>query len=215
MQREVRFLKNAELRATGGNRLEGYAACFNSPSLDLGGFTEQIRAGAFARAIRTGQDVRALFNHNPDAVLGRTKSGTLVLSEDSTGLAFRCDVPNSQLGSDVYESVRRGDIDGCSFSFRVPPGGDKWSGDLRTLTDVDLSDVGPVTYPAYPATSVGARSLWPDGEPHGVRSHRHGEATGGLYTLSRRSRIVVPELPEEALLETERRRARVRLAGLR
>ncbi len=121
-------------------------------------------------------DVRCLFNHNPDAVLGRTKAGTLRLSEDRTGLYFDCDLPDTQAGRDVRESVTRGDVDQCSFGFVVQ--GQNWREEkdggggtqaIRELTDVDLFDVSPVTYPAYPQTSVSARLLWPEGEPAEVR----------------------------------------------
>src|SRR2546427_740708 len=100
MQREVRCVSGHELRAS-GNNIEGYAAIFNSLSEDLGGFRERIRTGAFARAIREKQDCRALFNHNPNMILGRTRSGTLRLSEDGTGLLFDCNLPDTSAGRDV------------------------------------------------------------------------------------------------------------------
>lgn len=210
--RELRFISGAELRAIGGNGIEGYAAVFNSPSGDLGGFTETIKPGAFTRAIKTRQDVRALFNHNPNAIIGRTKSGTLRLSEDSAGLHFACDLPDTQLGRDVRASIKRGDIDGCSFGFIARS--DSWNtqGTERQLLDVDLLDVGPVTYPAYTATSVSARSLWPDGIPAGVKSHRTSDAVTACYAFCGAGRIVVAVPSLDPVLETERARARLRLA---
>lgn len=163
----------AELRTAGDEfAIIGYAATFNSLSKNLGGFKEQIQPGAFARSIRQRADVRCLFNHDSDQILGRTKSGTLQLKEDSTGLWFRCNLnPESQAHKDLYASIKRGDIDQCSFGFTVTPAGQRWQDggavddttgqrlDLRTLTDVDLLDVSPVTFPAYNETSLSARTV--------------------------------------------------------
>lgn len=142
--------------------IRGYAAVFLKRSLDLGGFTEQIVPGAFARALREKQDVVALVDHDPSKLLGRSKSGTLTLAEDDKGLLVSIDVPNTTLGRDTVESIRRKDISGMSFGFRTQR--DKWDRDtkglpLRTLLDVDLVDVSPVVFPAYPDTRVGVRSL--------------------------------------------------------
>lgn len=133
-----------------------------------GEFTETIRPGAFRNALAEGQDVRALFNHDSNMLLGRTKSGTLRLSEDATGLRFEVDPPDSDVADLVVQAISRGDLDGCSFGFMVRDGGSVWTivegpdGDEqynRELTDLDIYDVGPVTYPAYQDTSVAVRSL--------------------------------------------------------
>lgn len=165
---------NVELRGLDdpatGLRLQGYAAIFDVPSQTLRGegdgpyemtFEEVVRPGAFARAIASAQDVRCLWNHGAEDVLGRTASGTLSLVEDATGLRFECRLPDTSLGRDVAELVRRGDVSQCSFAFAVVA--DRWSGNgasgyVRELLDVDLFDVGPVTYPAYLQTSVQVRS---------------------------------------------------------
>ena len=145
-----------------GWRFEGYAAVFDSLSEDLGGFRERIARGAFTQALTRGDDVRALFNHDANYVLGRTTAGTLRLSEDDHGLRFEVDAPDVGWVRDLRESVKRGDINQCSFQFTV----DKESWDeadkqnvVRTLEDVRLYDVSLVTYPAYAATSASARSL--------------------------------------------------------
>lgn len=145
------------------SKIVGHAAVFNQLSEDLGGFREMIKPGAFASAIQT-DDVRALFNHNPDYVLGRNVSGTLSLSEDKQGLAIEITVPDTQIGRDLLISMERGDINQMSFGFRVKAGGSSWSEDengqtIRTLTDLKLYDVSPVTYPAYPQTDAAVRSL--------------------------------------------------------
>ncbi len=115
--------------------------------------------GAFDRAIRE-DDVRGLFNHSPDMVLGRTKAKTMRLSVDAMGLAYEIDAPDTQVGRDLVESLRRGDIDGSSFSFTTTD--EEWRKEggvqVRLLKGVALYDVGPVTFPAYEATSAAARS---------------------------------------------------------
>lgn len=151
-----------EVRGEGETRtLVGYAAKFGVRSEDLGGFVESIAPGAFDRAISEEHDVRALWNHNPDVVLGRTKSGTLRLSVDEVGLRIETDLPDTQAARDLRVSVARGDVSQMSFGFRTK--GDEWRTEdgvpYRTLTDLDLFDVSPVTYPAYPQTEVSVRAL--------------------------------------------------------
>jgi hypothetical protein len=148
-------------------QIRGYAATFNSPSKDLGGFREVVAKGAFKRALKEKQDVKALFNHSADRVLGRVGNGTLELAEDERGLSFRCQLnPAVTWHRDLWQSVQRGDISECSFAFKAPESGQKWGTmkdergvtcAMRTLTDVDLFDVSAVTYPAYNTTSLEAR----------------------------------------------------------
>ena len=151
--------------------LTGYAARFNTPSKDLGGFRETISSGAFTRALAEKQDVVCLFNHGmkSDVVLGRTTAGTLVVTADEKGLFFRCQLdPNQQSHRDLHASVKRGDINECSFAFTPNgPNGDDWTDAKdergnwyisRTLKDVNLFDVSAVTRPAYSNTSLQARS---------------------------------------------------------
>ena len=102
---------------TRGRTLHGYAAVYNVESEDLGGFRERIAPGAFSGVLDA--DVRALLNHDPSQVLGRTKSSTLRLFDEQRGLRFEVDLPESPLGENVREAVRRGDIDGASFRFVV------------------------------------------------------------------------------------------------
>ena len=128
---------------------------YNAVSGDLGGFRERIAPGAFADVLDA--DVRALLNHNPSEVLGRTKSGTMRLFDEQRGLRFEIDVPDSPLGESVKAAVKRGDIDGASFRFQV--GEESWDGDLRTVKSVkSLHDITVATYPAYPDSSVELRS---------------------------------------------------------
>jgi hypothetical protein len=140
--------------------IRGHAAVFNKLSDDLGGFRERVLPGAFADTLN--EDVRALFNHDPNYVLGRTKSGTLQIAEDSIGLMFRVRYPDTQWARDLATTIKRGDIDQASFAFRtitdnwVPGEGDTL---VRELVKVKLYDVSPVTFPAYPQTNVTAREF--------------------------------------------------------
>lgn len=145
-----------ELRAA-GRRLEGYAAVFDSPAR-IGGFTEIIKPGAFRATLEARADVLALVDHDPARLLARTASGTLRLVEDSRGLAFAIDVPDTQLGRDVLALAERRDLGGMSFSFRATAEG--WpAADRRELRAVDLIEVSVVqAWPAYADTSVQARS---------------------------------------------------------
>ena len=159
--------EGVELREEGDTLTAvGYAAMFNRLSQNLGGFVERVAPATF-RSTLNQSDVRALFNHEPDHLLGRSTTGTLRLSEDDQGLRYEIDLPNTTLGRDVAELLRRGDISGSSFGFRTIS--DEWSETddgypLRTLTEVALRDVGPVTFPAYSSTEASLRSLADDRE---------------------------------------------------
>src|SRR5262245_16491200 len=114
MKREFRW--SGELRSR-GRTLKGYAVKYNELSENLGGFVEQIAPGAFDDSLNDGDDVRFLAEHDPKMLLGRNTSGTLSLRSDSVGIAFSCELPNTQLGNDILEQVRRGDLSGMSFGF--------------------------------------------------------------------------------------------------
>jgi hypothetical protein len=138
-------------------RIRGYAAKYNSDSGDLGGFVESIEPGAFDAVVRSNPDVVALFNHNPDHILGRTPS-TLTLRSDKVGLLMDLELPDTELGRSIFQSVERGDLKGQSFAFSDFEA--TWNEDYsrRSISRINqLYDVGPVTYPAYDDTSVSAR----------------------------------------------------------
>ena len=159
MDIERRFFKS-ELRAEDSKPVAGYGSVFNAQSEDLGGFREIIAPGAFDG--RLDDDVRALFNHDPNLILGRTKSGTLKLSVDDEGLRYDVDFPNTTLANDLRTSIQRGDVDQSSFAFTVDEDDfeERDGVIIRTIHKVKrLFDVSPVTYPAYPDASVGVRSL--------------------------------------------------------
>lgn len=145
-------------------KIRGYAAVFGNLSDDLGGFREQISAGAFADAI-SRDDVRALINHDPNLVLGRNRAGTLVMREDGNGLAVEITPPDTQAARDLVALMERGDVSQMSFAFTVSKEDQSWerSGSgpwIRTIRKVArLFDVSVVTYPAYPSTSAAMRAL--------------------------------------------------------
>lgn len=151
-----------EARAAEGapTRLEGYAAVFNAETEIAGLFRERIEPGAFAQAV-VRDDVRALFNHDANFVLGRTTAGTLLLSEDATGLRYGVEPPNTTWANDLMVSIQRGDISQSSFAFSVDE--EDWQYParempVRIIKRATLYDVSPVTFPAYATTTVSARS---------------------------------------------------------
>lgn len=186
MKREFRFCTELRAEKIGDDlSLVGYAAVFNTESKLLGaGFKETIAPGTFTRSIKQGDNVACLFNHDENFVLGRVGNGTLTLTQDARGLAYRCVINRDDpQAMSAYAKVKRGDVSECSFGFTVPKGGDVWEDRqlpgtkgnrvedfyaLRTLRDVNLLDVSPVVYPAYGGTNVDARML---GDVAEVRSH--------------------------------------------
>jgi HK97 family phage prohead protease len=148
-----------ELRADAA-RITGHAVVFDTRSRDLGGFVEIVKPSAVDRALTA--DVRALYNHDASAVLGRTPK-TLTLAKDTRGLAFTLDVAPTQAGKDALELVRRGDVTGASFAFRTLK--DAWHQDgrqvVRELLDVEIFEISLTAFPAYrdADVSVAQRSL--------------------------------------------------------
>lgn len=163
-EQRISAIDDVELRITDDEqpKIEGYAAKYGKFT-DIGWFRERIKAGAFDEALQES-DVRCLKNHDPNLILGRTKNQTLRLESNTVGLRFANDIPNTTTGKDAREEIKRGDISGCSFAFTVAE--DDWKNyedgrpSERTIVKIrELFDVGPVTYPAYPDTTVAARSL--------------------------------------------------------
>ena len=180
---ERRNIKASEIRvatgADGAQVLSGYAVRFNSPSIDLGGFTEICAPGMFTRTLRESPDVCMLRDHVSSQLLGRTTAGTLTLTQDSQGLAFSVTMPKTAIAEDTVENVRNGNLSSCSFGFNVPSGGDKWTttpdgAALRTLLDVNLAEVSITSFAAYPATSVSIRSAPPEIRSLITRSNENG-----------------------------------------
>lgn len=168
---ERRFVTGLEVReAAPGDKnsigtLTGYAALFGVESVDLGGFVETIRKGAFKVSLDRGDDVRALADHEACDVLGRRSVGTLEIAEDDKGLKVTIHLPDTTAGRDTLASVKRGDKSGMSFGFNTV--NDEWTRNTidgkvvykRDLIDADLYEVSVVTWPAYEETLVEARSI--------------------------------------------------------
>jgi len=159
-------------------RIVGHAAVFNVIG-DGGYFREKIAPGAFAKTIQA-DDIRALFNHDANFVLGRNTAGTLTLREDDKGLWIEVSPPDTQFAHDLMISISRGDISQMSFGFQIiseerqkGEGGDL---DLYTLREVRLWDVSPVTFPFYKQTdvSVHSRSQW------AASQERRGSVPAGM-----------------------------------
>jgi uncharacterized protein len=127
-------------------------------------FVEEIATGAFDESLKT-RGVVGLWSHDTSKVLGSTKSGTLRLESTEKELRFELDLPNTTVGNDAWEMIKRGDVDGVSFGMRVTK--DKWSqiernGEKiykRSILDAELYEISPVAFPAYPANEVSVRSL--------------------------------------------------------
>lgn len=157
---ELRFTETTSETSVG--TISGYAAVFNALSEDFGRFRERIAKGAFAESIK--KDVRALWSHDSGQILGRTSNNTLTLREDDHGLKFELQLPNTQIGRDALTSIKRKDVTGMSFGFFTQE--DSWTrgkpGEphIRTLLKVDLFEVSPVAFPAYPATQVSLRGQY-------------------------------------------------------
>jgi HK97 family phage prohead protease len=201
LERRILATEFRTVKSGKATKLVGYAAVFNCDSEDLGGFIERIAPGAFTDVLASNPDTRCLFNHDPNSLLGRTKSGTLVLSQDSTGLSYSCDVADTQCGRDVLTLAERGDLTQSSFAFRVDPAPgsqkwfdaagketDMWSGVRRVIYRIaELADVSPVTTPAYPDASVSARSafLFPEGRDVVDGEQQRARAKNALAILLR------------------------------
>jgi len=179
-----------------GMTIVGHASMFDTP-YELYGFKEQVKRGAFKKSLKEA-DVAALWNHDPNVVLGRNRSGTLRLSEDDNGLHYEVDLPNTQSARDLYTLIERGDIYQSSFSFEIvkedwefPEESDR---DLphRTIREVRLFDVSPVTYPASPTTDVDvARAIRSLAEAMGVESD--ADSVPDLMALRNKDTTPEPE----------------------
>lgn len=161
MSKEIRVGNITEVRSNDDNDMiiEGYALKFDTWSENLGGFKETISRKALENADLS--DVRCLVDHVPSQIIGRTTSGTLSLETDDVGLKYRCKLPNTTFARDLYENMRVGNINQCSFGFILDKKGDEMRFDekegiyKRTLNAIrQLTDVSVVTYPAYKDTDV-------------------------------------------------------------
>lgn len=165
MTEKRNFVHEIEIREENGEKtVRGYAVKWGKLSHKIAGrFTERFQKGAFSESLRS-DDQLALWSHDISKVLGRTKNNTLRLLEDDIGLRFELDLPNTTLGNDTYESVKRSDIDGVSFGFRAEKQG--WENRntdnvIRTVTKAKLTEISLVGLPAYPDSEVSTRGYDP------------------------------------------------------
>jgi len=162
--RLTRVTEDCEIRVSHESKwptITGYAAVFNRKTELFDGYYEEVAPGAFANAIKR-DDVRALWNHNADYVLGRMKSGTLKLSEDDKGLRYEVVPPDTTWARDLMTLIKRGDVSQSSFGFNIVKSTHEKldAGKVkRTIQDVVLYDVSPVTFPAYKGTEVHVRMI--------------------------------------------------------
>ena len=215
IERRAFGVKGVEVRKSadgmGRTVIGGYGAVFYSLSDALGGFYERIQPGAFTKTLGEA-DVRALWNHDTNYVLGRVKAGTLRLSEDEQGLAFELDAPDTQVGRDLVVSMERGDVDQMSFGFWTVR--DKWEqlGDqvVRTLIEVRLVDVSPVTFPAYSETSASVRSMFEE-----FQRQAHSKDSGQAAAPGQEAHPAAPMQETRPVDRLARLRKRVELEEVR
>jgi len=169
------------------------------------GVVERVREGAAASALASGADVRSFYNHNPSAILGRTLAGTLALRDSTNGLEYEIVPPDTTAGRDAMESIRRGDVTGSSFMFRIVRetweyiDSDDTEMEIRWLEEIDLVEVGPVALPAYSSSTseVGRRTV------------DHLEEARASYDRYREGRAIADRDP----LDRYRRRATIAEIG--
>jgi HK97 family phage prohead protease len=216
MKKELRYMpfEEWELREEANKppKLVGYASVFNQEAIIFGMWREKVAQGAFKKTIKES-DIRALWNHNTDLVLGRNKSGTLSLAEDDRGLTVEIIPPDTQAGRDALTSIKRGDVSQMSIAFQIikqewltPE--DKKELPLRTIREMKLYEVSPVTFPAFEQTSISARSAFePDAEndPRDEALRLALAADHGLELTTEQRKIIAAavELYQPYLLEPE------------
>lgn len=164
MEHRTMRMEGMKIRAEAGKqRLEGYFSVFDQPYEVVPGWVETIAPGAFDRALRSGRDVKVLWNHDTNIVLGSTENRTAELREDARGLFGGVEInENDQDAKNVYARVDRGDVTGCSFGFEISRMEESWDEDgtyrTRIMEVFPLYEVSPCSFPAYTQTSVTARA---------------------------------------------------------
>jgi HK97 family phage prohead protease len=143
--------------------LAGTAIVFDSPSEDLGGFTEIVKFQAVQKSLQRNSDMFMLWQHDSAQPLSCVKTGTLHLTLTPASLDFVATLPNSPLGQNAFQAIADGTVDSVSFGFNVEPGGDNWLADAqgnvtRELLDINISEISPVTWAAYQSPHVSVRS---------------------------------------------------------
>lgn len=196
----------ARAAASGKKMLVGYGSVTGQRTTIRGWFDEwdeEVAPGAWAKSISEG-DIRSMFNHDTNWLLGRTKSGTLRLEEDDDGLLYETDINADDTNAlSVYAKVERGDVDGSSVWFRVirqewtePTDDNGLERSLRRILEAELFETGPVVFPAFEQTTVTARSL-------GIVDPVLRAA--GVDKASRRARLASELISDPSAIEAELR----------
>lgn len=163
MQQRLINLEKFETRDEDGKKyLEGYFAVFNKPYNIVHGWVETIAPGAFGKYLSSGEDVKVLWNHDANIVMGSTSNHTAMLREDDIGLFGRVEINEGDRDAlNAYARIRRGDVTGCSFGFEIAAQEESWDDDGTYRTKIlevsPLYEVSPCTFPAYKSTSISAR----------------------------------------------------------
>ncbi len=214
-KRELRYIpiEDFEVREGDGQpKLEGHASVFNKEAVIYGSWREKVSPGAYKKTIKEN-DIRALWNHNTDLVLGRNKSGTLDLLEDTKGLKVQISPPDTQAGRDAVTSIKRGDVTQMSIAFQIVK--EEWIQPadardlpLRIIREAKLFEVSPVTFPAFEQTSISARNeLEPESadDPRDEALRLAVAAEHGLKLSNEQREIIAAavELYQPHLLEPE------------
>lgn len=214
MTTERRFFGGeVEIREEGDTvHIVGHGAVFDTETEIFRGFFEVVRRGAFTEAI-SSDDVRGLFNHDSNFVLGRNRAGTMTLREDDKGLLYDIVAPETDIVRDlVLAPMKRGDVTGSSFSFTIDQ--QRWTerqdNELREILKVKrLYDVGPVTFPAYPTADSQVRTLLRECtkvEELEVYERLHGKALTPEQRqamIRRKSELVTCERSQSERLESD------------
>jgi HK97 family phage prohead protease len=218
VKKELRYMpfEEWELREEANKppKLVGYASVFNQEAEIFGLWREKVAPGAFKRTIAQA-DIRALWNHNTDLVLGRNKANppTLSLKEDDHGLKVEIIPPDTQAGRDAVTSIKRGDVSQMSISFQIVKQewftpDDKKVLPLRTISEMKLFEVSPVTFPAFEQTTISARSVMEpetENDPREQALFLSLEADHGLELTTEQRQIIAKavELYQPYLLDSE------------
>lgn len=206
MEPLVRSVPFRASESTDGTTLEGYAAVFDSPTeIDSreGRFTEIIEKGAFAKAVRSNPRPVMQFDHGTHPFIGSIPIGAVEeLREDDQGLYVRAELHSGDFFSPVREAIASGSISGMSFKFTIPKGGvevsDEEGREVRTLTEVNLHELGPVVWPAYKSTTVGVRTQEIVNILQEDEEARHELMAGLVFADSLADRSTEEEPSEEA-----------------
>jgi HK97 family phage prohead protease len=208
MSMELRFIRSEVRADTRGRKLKGYAVRYDARSTHYigSGVRERIAKTAFTRSVQSGSDIRMLYEHRTENLLGRTSAGNLRLANDDSGLGFELDVPNTTLGNDVLEQIRVGNVRGMSFGFLVDPDGDSFdqeydedeNGDpiedrciVRTVHRAQLFEISAVSEPCYEASSVMARNHVAANLEARAKAFREGHLTNAEIDARNRVKLCV------------------------